>query len=226
MRLTCDSHTLWDASSFTFRPRVYSISVELSAAGAGTAERRRSRTYALWEHEELHEHWHDRPLSLRNRARKHMCVRFVWDIFPSLQGFSHSGPPRKLALYQAESDKHEMMMYSQFERRVFTVGQGRGRSASLTKRQRTPKGADAGVSTHVRVQRQATECSGNSRRTPSDSAHNITDSSGHDATNFDEPDRRTDTGSDRHKLGRGRKRLKSDRPQTNALKMYSYQCLS
>lgn len=102
----------------------------------------RWRTYALIEHEELYEHWHNRPLALAQRAPEYLFARFAWDIFPGLQGFLHSGPPRRLAVYNPESDKHEIRMYKQAERRVFTMGEGRGRSASPTKRQRSTQSTD------------------------------------------------------------------------------------
>jgi len=45
-------------------------------------------------------------------------------------------------VYSRETNEYKMRNYKQFERRIFTLNQGRGRSASPTKRQRSTQNAD------------------------------------------------------------------------------------
>lgn len=143
MRLTCDAHILWDAGNFTVVPKVCSTSTLATEGRAGAVSgTTRWYTHALVEHEELYKYWHNLPLALPLRAPEFIFARFAWDIFPRLQGFLHSGPPRRLAVYDSELDKFEVRMYKHAERRIFTLDQGRGRSASPTKRQRSTQSAD------------------------------------------------------------------------------------
>lgn len=144
IRLTCDAHTLWDGGHFTLSPRIPATAAATAQATGGPAQDTVGwYTHVLNEHEELYTHWHNRPLlALQNRAPEYFFARFAWDLFPKLQGFLHTGPPRRLAVYNQDTDGYEVRMYRQAERRVFTVDQGRGRSASPTKRQRSTQDVD------------------------------------------------------------------------------------
>ncbi|WPH01239.1 Hypothetical protein R9X50_00407600 [Acrodontium crateriforme] len=136
MRLTCDAHTLWDSNKFTIIPNQQEEKDNrLEAVGW--------RTHRLNEQEGVFKYWHKIPLQpLVGRASEFLYARFVWDIFPLIQGFLHSGPPRRLAIYNQSLSKFEFPMLTKAERRVFTMGQGRGRSASPTKRQRSTQPDD------------------------------------------------------------------------------------
>ncbi|KAF2158541.1 hypothetical protein M409DRAFT_61553 [Zasmidium cellare ATCC 36951] len=67
---------------------------------------------------------------------QYMFARFAWDIFPKLHTFLQAGQPRRLSVCQFDGRKGTRF-FTPSECRAFTTGQGRGRSASPTKRQRT-----------------------------------------------------------------------------------------
>jgi hypothetical protein len=143
MRLTCDAHRLFDSGYYTIVPKTrLAAEATAEAKGGKTFEALGWYTHMLNEHEELYTHWHNIPVELPDRATEFLFTRFAWEIFPKLQGFVHSGPPRWLAVYSRETNRYEVRNYKQFERRIFTLDQGRGRSASPTKRQRSTQNAD------------------------------------------------------------------------------------
>jgi hypothetical protein len=101
------------------------------------------RTHRLNEHQEVLKRWHNKPPSpVEDRAGEYFYARFVWDIFPLIQGFHHGGPPRRLVVYNQSQCKYEVKMLTKAERRIFTLNQGRTRSVSPTKRQRSAQPGD------------------------------------------------------------------------------------
>lgn len=127
VRLTRDAHSLWDTLHISVVPRAHPASENAVAWF----------THMLVEDEELHFSWHHRKLqSLQGRAPQYFFARFAWDIFPKLHAFLQAGQPRRLAVRQPDR-KVNVRMYSANEYRQFTLGQGRGRSASPTKRPRS-----------------------------------------------------------------------------------------
>jgi hypothetical protein len=90
--------------------------------------------------EELHADYHNRPTeSLAGRSVEYLYARFAWDIFPKVIGFLQSTQPRRLAVRRADGEV-EVRTFSTQECKGFTRNQGRGRSASPTKRSRGPDG--------------------------------------------------------------------------------------
>lgn len=87
--------------------------------------------------------WHNKQLqSVEDRAGEYFYARFVWDVFPCIQGFHHSGPPRHLVVYNQSEGKYDIKILTKAERRIFTLNQGRSRSASPTERQRSAQPSD------------------------------------------------------------------------------------
>lgn len=127
IRLRCDAHRLWDKLNFSIVPR------EGDAPNDGAAW----VTQAMSDGEELHEHWHGQRLqSLAGRPPQYLLARFAWDIFPKLHAFLQAGQKRRLIVCGADGII-ETRKYGEKDCRQFTVGQGRGRSASPTKRARS-----------------------------------------------------------------------------------------
>jgi hypothetical protein len=90
--------------------------------------------------EELFTDYHNRPTeSMTGRAVEYFYARFAWDIFPKVIGFLQSTQPRRLAVRRADGEV-EVRIFSTQECKEFTRNQGRGRSASPTKRSRGPDG--------------------------------------------------------------------------------------
>ena len=86
--------------------------------------------------QEVYEDIHNKSTkSLAGRPAEYLFARFAWDIFPKLIGFLQSSQPRRLAVRQANGDV-DVKFYTPPECRCFAEGQGRGRSASPTKRSR------------------------------------------------------------------------------------------
>ena len=76
---------------------------------------------------------------MTGRAVEYFYARFAWDIFPKVIGFLQSTQPRRLAVRRADGEV-EVRTFSTQECKEFTRNQGRGRSASPTKRSRGPDG--------------------------------------------------------------------------------------
>ena len=176
MRLTCDAHRLFDAAYYTIIPKTKSTAAATAEARGGkTFEGLGWYTHMLNEHEELYTHWHNIPVELPDRATEFLFSRFAWEIFPKLQGFVHSGPPRWLAVYSRETNKFEVRSYKQAERRIFTLDQGRGRSASPTKRQRSTQNTDCvtveAAGRHADGMTRVVHTSGQRKRQRSTSTH-------------------------------------------------------
>jgi len=126
MRLTRDAHWLWDNLHFSVVPREDRENEDQLAWF----------THMLVEGEELYTRWHCRRLEpLLGRAPQYLFARFASDIFPKLHAFLQAGQPRYLRVRQLDGNV-QARMYSAEECRQFTVGQGRNRSASPTKRAR------------------------------------------------------------------------------------------
>jgi hypothetical protein len=96
--------------------------------------------HSMVQDEELYEDYHNRSTeSLTGRAVEYFYARFAWDLFPKVIGFLQSTQPRRLAVRQPDGVM-EVRSFSTQECQDFTRGQGRGRSASPTKRSRGPDG--------------------------------------------------------------------------------------
>jgi hypothetical protein len=133
--LTSDAHKIWDESRFTIIPDMKEQGQGLEMVGW--------RTHRLNEHQEVLKRWHNKPPSpVEDRAGEYFYARFIWDIFPLIQGFHHGGPPRHLVVYNQSQCKYEVKMLTKAERRIFTLNQGRTRSVSPTKRQRSAQPGD------------------------------------------------------------------------------------
>ena len=133
LRLRSDAHYLWDALQFSIVPREPAAA---AAGGGGGGERLRWFTQMMNEDEEIYHDWHHKELQpLHGRAPQYIFSRFAWDIFPKLHAFLQASQARRLAVRQSTGEV-EVKMYNPMECRRFTLGQGRGRSASPTKRAR------------------------------------------------------------------------------------------
>ena len=87
-------------------------------------------------HAELYSDWHGRELhALSGRAPEYLFARFAWDMFPRLISFLHAGLPRRLVV-RNDDGTVEKKTFDATECSTFAKDQGRGRSASPTKRQR------------------------------------------------------------------------------------------
>jgi hypothetical protein len=96
--------------------------------------------HSMVQDEELYEGYHNRPTeSLAGRAVEYFYARFAWDLFPKVIGFLQSTQPRRLAVRRTDGEV-EVRTLSTQECQEFTRNQGRGRSASPTKRSRGPDG--------------------------------------------------------------------------------------
>ncbi|KAK3670762.1 hypothetical protein LTR78_009334 [Recurvomyces mirabilis] len=126
MRLRIDAHRLWDSHHFSIIARE-----DKAAADAVWF------TQMIYEGEELYQDWHLRKLQpLAGRSPEYLYARFAWNIFPQLQEFLQAGQQRWLTV-RGLNGRTETRAYNPTECREFTVGQGRGRSASPTKRARS-----------------------------------------------------------------------------------------
>jgi hypothetical protein len=131
IRLRRDVHLLWDSLFFSIVPK--------ESQNGETAETRWC-VHGMVQDEELHADYHNRPTeSLTSRSVEYLYARFAWDIFPKVIGFLQSTQPRRLAVRQADGEV-EVRIFSTQECKDFTRNQGRGRSASPTKRSRGPDG--------------------------------------------------------------------------------------
>lgn len=127
MRLQAQAHRLWDNLQFVIVPRKISTDSEELAW----------YTQMMNEDDELQRDWHCKRLqSLQGRACQFLHGRFAYGIFPRLHAFLQGGQPRWLAVRQPDGTK-SVRLYSVAECREFTIAQGRGRSASPTKRARS-----------------------------------------------------------------------------------------
>lgn len=126
LRLRRDVHYLWDNLYFSIVPKQ---TVRSSGKVAWHA-------HSMSQDQEVYEDIHNLPVQpLAGRAAEYMYARFAWDIFPKLIGFLQSSQPRRLAVRQANGEV-QVKLYSPQACRRFAEGQGRGRSASPTKRSR------------------------------------------------------------------------------------------
>ena len=131
IRLRRDVHLLWDSMFFSIVPK--------ESQNGETAEIRWC-AHGMVQDEELHADYHNRPTeSLAGRSVEYLYARFAWDIFPKVIGFLQSTQPRRLAVRRADGEV-EVRTFSTQECKAFTRNQGRGRSASPTKRSRGPDG--------------------------------------------------------------------------------------
>lgn len=131
IRLRRDVHLLWDSLFFSIVPK--------ESQDGETADIRWC-AHGMVQDEELHADYHNRTTeSLAGRSVEYLYARFAWDIFPKVIGFLQSTQPRRLAVRQADGEV-EVRIFSTQECKDFTRNQGRGRSASPTKRSRGPDG--------------------------------------------------------------------------------------
>ena len=139
IRLKVDAHRLWDTYHFSIVPReVNTTTGELAWF-----------TQMMTEDDELEEDWHSKQLQpLIGRAPEYLYARFAFDIFPRLINFLRGGQPRRLTVHPPNGAR-ETRVYSAAECAKFTQDQGRGRSASPTKRSRSQTdGPDDGERLH------------------------------------------------------------------------------
>ena len=127
MRLKVDAHRLWDTYHFSIVPReVNTTTGELAWF-----------TQMMNEDDELEEDWHSKQLQpLIGRAPEYLYARFAFDIFPRLINFLKGGQPRRLTVHPPNGAQ-DTRVYSAAECAKLTENQGRGRSASPTKRSRS-----------------------------------------------------------------------------------------
>lgn len=127
MRLQAQAHRLWDTYAFSIVPRrLIAESDEVSWY-----------TQMLNEDDELERDWHCTKVQpLQGRACQFLYARYAFDIFPRLHAFLQGGQPRSLVVRLPDGTK-TVRMYSAPECREFATRQGRGRSASPTKRARS-----------------------------------------------------------------------------------------
>ncbi|KAM0721340.1 hypothetical protein Q7P37_003044 [Cladosporium fusiforme] len=131
IRLRRDVHLLWDNLFFSIIPK---------KPQHGDSDGLQWCVHSMVQDEELYEDYHNRPTeSLTGRAVEYFYARFAWDLFPKVIGFLQSTQPRRLAVRQSDG-VIEVRSFSTKECQDFTRGQGRGRSASPTKRSRGPDG--------------------------------------------------------------------------------------
>ncbi|WPH04688.1 Hypothetical protein R9X50_00758100 [Acrodontium crateriforme] len=133
IRLRRDAHRLWDTVQISIVPRKDDV-------GTGKAA---WFTQMMRDDDELRQDWHCKRLqSLARCAPEYLFARFAWGIFPRLHGFLQAGRPRRLTIYNKLNGKIETRMFSSGECRDFTVGQGKGRSASSTKKRARNESSD------------------------------------------------------------------------------------
>lgn len=131
IKLRRDVHLLWDSLFFSIVPK---------EARDDGGEKTTWRAHSMVSDEELHTDYHNRPTEpLAGRPVEYLYARFAWDVFPKVIGFLQSTQPRRLAVRRAGGEM-EVRIFSIQECREFTRNQGRGRSASPTKRSRGPDG--------------------------------------------------------------------------------------
>lgn len=131
IRLRRDVHLLWDNLFFSIVPKKLEH---------GDIDGLKWCAHSMVQDEELHEDYHNRPTeSLIGRAVEYFYARFAWNLFPKVIGFLQSTQPRRLAVRKPDGVM-EVRTFSTQECQDFTRGQGRGRSASPTKRSRGPDG--------------------------------------------------------------------------------------
>jgi hypothetical protein len=133
IRLRRDVHSLWDSLFFSIIPKKLPNHENDGATWYA---------HSMVQDEELYADYHNRPMeSLAGRAVEYLYARFARDIFPKVIGFLQSTQPRRLAVRRSNGEV-EVRYFSPQECKCFTQGQGRGRSASPTKRSRGPDGTD------------------------------------------------------------------------------------
>lgn len=139
LRLRRDVHILWDGLFFSIVPKE-SRSNAPDGAHDGAYDGPAWRVHSMVHDEELYQDYHNRSTeSLSGRAVEYLYARFAWNIFPKVLGFLQGTQARRLAVRQSDG-RMETRTFSPQECQVFTKGQGRGRSASPTKRSRGPDG--------------------------------------------------------------------------------------
>jgi len=126
MRLRADAHRLWDNNQFAIVVREDKTAADVAWF-----------TQMMYEGEELYQDWHLRKLqSVAGRSLEYFYARFAWIIFLQLQEFLQAGQQRWLTVRGLDG-KTETGVYKPTECYQFTTAQGRGRSASPTKRARS-----------------------------------------------------------------------------------------
>lgn len=131
IRLRRDVHLLWDNLFFSIVPKKLQH---------GDSNGLQWCAHSMVQDKELYEDYHNRPTeALTGRAVEYFYARFAWGLFPKVIGFLQSTQPRRLAVRQPDGVM-EVRTFSTQECQDFTTGQGRGRSASPTKRSRGPDG--------------------------------------------------------------------------------------
>lgn len=131
IRLRRDIHLLWDNSFFSIVPK---------KSQHGDSDGSKWFAHSKVQDKELYGDYHNRPTqSLTGRAVEYFYARFAWDLFPKVIGLLQSTQPGRLAVRQPDG-KVDVRIFSTQECQDFTRGQGRGRSASPTKRSRGPDG--------------------------------------------------------------------------------------
>lgn len=118
-------HFLWDQGYFSIIPVK-----DVPASGWCTQ-------MLFWD-SELFAQWHGRDLlPIAGRPSEYVFARFAWDVFPKVIPFLSDEKPRRLAVKVNGEDVVDIKMYSPVQCIPFIKDQGRGRSTSPTKRQRT-----------------------------------------------------------------------------------------
>jgi hypothetical protein len=141
IRLRRDVHILWDNLFFSIVPK----RAQQDGDGDDSDDGIKWCAHTTVEDQELYTDYHNRPVeSLAGRAVEYLYARFAWDLFPQVIGFLQGRQPRRLAV-RLSSGEVEVRTFSTHECQRFTEGQGRGRSASPTKRSR---GLDGQVYEH------------------------------------------------------------------------------
>lgn len=131
IRLRRDVHMLWDNLFFSIVPKKFEH---------GDIYGVKWCAHSMAQDEESHQDYHNRPTeSLIGRPVEYFYARFAWNLFPKVIGFLQSTQPRQLAVRKPDGVM-EVRIFSTQECQDFTRGQGRGRSASPTKRSRGPDG--------------------------------------------------------------------------------------
>lgn len=131
IKLRRDVHLLWDSLFFSIVPK--------EARNDG-GEKTTWRAHSMVSDEELYTDYHNRPTEpLTGRSVEYLYARFAWDIFPRVVGFLQSTQLRHLAVRRADGEV-EVRTFSIQDCKEFIRNQGRGRSASSTKRSRGPDG--------------------------------------------------------------------------------------
>lgn len=123
--LRSDTHSLWDRMRFMVVPKCTASDARptLVAHVSDTSQ-------------ELHAIYHNQVLQpIRGIPTEYIFARFAWHILPDLRGFLQRRQKRVLAVRQKDGTV-DVREYSPDECLQFCLDQGRGRSASPSKRKR------------------------------------------------------------------------------------------